>query len=178
MKEPGYESWRSVPHLSFDGKLEANFSSTSMHLSFTGYELALDTGEHGNLDKEVYFLEAVVQAYEGCSWVADLDILTALNGSGSIKQLPSKSMCSHGENEAKDFSQLGLITSVDSWIELLDQPANTCIVRTGKNGLARLAATVIGVQNSKPIVVASQESICWSCIRDVGSDLSSTIIVC
>jgi hypothetical protein len=178
MKDPGYESWRSVPHLNFDGKLEGNFRNTSMHLSFTGYELALDTGEHGNLDKEAYFLEAVVQAYESCSWVADLDILTALNGNDLIKQLPLKSMCSHSEDEAKDFSHFGLITSVDSWIELLDQPTNTCIVRAGKNWLARLAAVVIGVQNSKPVVVASQENMCWACVRGMDLNFSSTIIVC
>jgi hypothetical protein len=146
------------------------------------YELALDTGEHGNLDKEVYFLEAVVQAYESHSWVTDLDILTALRSDKLITRLPLKGVCSHKESEANDFSRCGPVTSVDSWIELLDQPTNTCIVRAGSNWLARLAATVIGVQKSKSVIVASQENVCWACVQgmnlDFSSPSSSPIIVC
>jgi hypothetical protein len=183
MKDPGYGSWKSVPHLDFDGNFEGNFGDTSVHLSFTGYEQALDIGEYGHFDREVYFLEAIVQVYETGSWVADLDILTALNGEIGrryLNRVPEREtcrLCSHGEEDASDFSQLGPTTSIDSWIELLDQPNNACIVRARGNWLARLTAAVLGVQKLKPVVIASR-NVCWACLRDMDLNFSTTIIVC
>ena len=97
IRDPGYQSWASVPHLNFDGKFEENFGQTSAHLSFTGYESELDTGEHGLLDKQVYFLESIVEVYDRGSWIADLDILIALNGEIGgryIYRLPPRESCS------------------------------------------------------------------------------------
>lgn len=179
MKEPDFTSWKSVQHVDFDGKLEASFEGTSVHLSFTGYEQALDTGEHGLVDKEVYLLEAVVQAYDRGSWFSDLDVLAAINsqvGRHSIKRLPAWGSCSHEESLVKDSSQIGQITSIDDWIELLDQPNNACIVRTGGNWLARLTATVIAIQKCRPVIV-TPERICWACVSDTHSNFAMTIIV-
>lgn len=173
MKDAEFESWSIVLHRDFDGRLEASFEDTSLHLSFTGYEQALDTGEHGLLDKEVYLLETVVQAYERGAWFCDMDILAALNGhvgSRLIRRLPA------WRSSANDFSRLGQVTAIDNWTELLDQPNNACVVRTGGNWLARLTATVIAVQKAKPVIIAP-ERICWGCVRACNLNFSITIIV-
>jgi hypothetical protein len=62
----------------FDGKFEGGFDQTAMRLSFTEFELARNTGEHGSLDKNVYFLEAIIQVYDRDTWAADLDTFSAL----------------------------------------------------------------------------------------------------
>ncbi|KIM99342.1 hypothetical protein OIDMADRAFT_30945 [Oidiodendron maius Zn] len=91
MKEPDYSSWTNIPHEDFDGNCEGAFDKTSLHLSFTGYESSLNSNEHGLFDKQVYFLQAVVQVFDAGTWVADLDIVTALDGDFGaryLKRLP------------------------------------------------------------------------------------------
>lgn len=178
IKDPGYDSWESVQHDNFDGKFENNFPETSLHLSFTGYELALNTGQHGLRDKEVYFLQAVVQAYERGIWVADLDILNALNNvesSNRVLRLPTQ--CQHTSAEAMELSNFGPVTSVDCWAELLDQPTNPSIVRAKGNWLARLAATVVAFQKKRQVLIAS-ETVCWACVSSLSEDRSSVMIIC
>lgn len=178
IKDPGFDNWQSVQHDDFDGKFENNFPETSLHLSFTGYELALNTGQHGLRDKEVYFLQAVVQAYERGIWVADLDILSALNNaerSNRVLRLPAQ--CQHTSKEALELSSFGPVTSVDCWAELLDQPNNPSIVRAKGNWLARLAATVVAFQKKRQVLIAS-EKVCWACVTSLLEDRSLVMIIC
>jgi hypothetical protein len=177
MKDPGYDNWQNVQHEDFDGSFENNFPETSLHLSFTGYEQALNTGQHGLLDNEVYFLQAVVQAYEKGNWVADLDILSALNtglGSKTVSRLPD---CKETGLEVEDFSYLDQLTSIDSWAELIDQPSNAAIVRANGNWLARLAVTVVAFQKGRQVFIAS-EKVCWKCVQGLQCNPSSLLIVC
>ncbi|OCL08861.1 hypothetical protein AOQ84DRAFT_257707, partial [Glonium stellatum] len=159
--DPGYDSWRSVQHDEFDGKFKNNFPETSLHLSFTGYELALNTGQHGLRDKEAYFLQTVVQAYERSVWVADLDILGALGGD-KIRFSRLSQRCQHTPIESKSAGH-GPITSIDCWAELLDPPNNCSIIRAKGNWLARLATTVVAIQKTRHVIIAS-EKVCWACI--------------
>ena len=58
-----------------------------LHLSFTGYEQAVaSTVMHGARDVEARYVEALISVYDECRWVADLDVLSALN-SDVLKRL-------------------------------------------------------------------------------------------
>ncbi|KAI0540940.1 hypothetical protein GGR58DRAFT_70660 [Xylaria digitata] len=71
-------NWQCVNHNQWDGQLHDSFSSTTLHLGFTDYVFPVDIGSHGNRDFEVYFLESLVSVHDRGEWVADLDILKAL----------------------------------------------------------------------------------------------------
>ncbi|KUI63298.1 hypothetical protein VM1G_12048 [Cytospora mali] len=77
--KPGYDSWQVINHAPFDLTCEDYFSQTSLHLSFTGYEQPVASSvTHGARDVEARYIEALVSVYNGSKWVADLDIITAL----------------------------------------------------------------------------------------------------
>jgi len=97
MKEPGYDRWKFVQHVPFDGNLEDDFTGTSLNLSFTGYKQPLFTGEHGLRDPEIYFLQSVVQVYDKGSWVADIDILKAFASAEKITKVKKKFLIRHTE---------------------------------------------------------------------------------
>ena len=44
VRPPNSDSWTLVNHQSFDGKLENNFRSTTLHLGFSGYEFPMTFG--------------------------------------------------------------------------------------------------------------------------------------
>lgn len=70
-----YSKWNIITHCPFDGKLEDNFASTSLHLSLTGYEFPLDLGHYGSRDRDGNVLEAAISVYERGDWIADLDVI-------------------------------------------------------------------------------------------------------
>ena len=69
------ENWDMVNHAPFDGKIEDNFSSTSLHLSLTGYERPVKVHGHGKRDSIVYFVEVVASVHDRGVWYTDLDLL-------------------------------------------------------------------------------------------------------
>ncbi|KAI4157315.1 MAG: hypothetical protein LQ342_008385 [Letrouitia transgressa] len=152
-----YGKWNIITHCPFDGKLEDNFASTSLHLSLTGYEHPLDLGDYGRRDRDGNVLEAVISVYERGDWIADLDVIKA-HGSWH-RESPS---CSHAEDIRMDISDFPSLTCVDSWIELLDRPSEECIVRAKGNSLARLAAATIAAQKGYKFCVVPSEC-CWKC---------------
>ena len=77
LPKPDYTSWNMVNHSAFDGHMEDNFAGTSLHLSFSEYQLAVDIGAHGGRDQEACYIEAIVSVYDRGRWIADLDILRA-----------------------------------------------------------------------------------------------------
>lgn len=191
IREPDRKNWRLIRHADFDGKLESNFVSTSLHLHFTGYEFPLQTLEHGTRDTEVSFVEAVVQAFDGGSWVADVNILPhsnlahpVLTGDPSLLELPKLEHssngwamkrlddCNHSCEQRVAYEDLGL-TSVDCWEEILDSPDNSYIVRAKDNWLARLALYSVAMQTLKPLILASTD-ICWFCVRQASKQLSES----
>ncbi|KUI61453.1 hypothetical protein VP1G_08642 [Cytospora mali] len=85
--KPGYDSWQVINHVPFDLTCEDYFSLTSLHLSFTGYEQpVVSSVTHGARDVEARYMEALVSVYNGSKWVADLDIITALED-GRLERL-------------------------------------------------------------------------------------------
>ena len=75
-RELGF-SWNNINHCEFGGQLEDNFAGTSLHLSFSDYQMGIDVGGHGQRDQEASYIEAIVSIYDCGEWVADLDILRA-----------------------------------------------------------------------------------------------------
>ncbi|KAI4162051.1 MAG: hypothetical protein LQ342_004363 [Letrouitia transgressa] len=152
-----YGKWNIITHCPFDGKLEDNFSSTSLHLSLTGYEMPLDLDHYGSRDRDGIILEAAISVYERGNWIADLDVIKAHES--WHHESPH---CSHTEDIRTDISVLSSLTCVDSWIELLDRPFEECIVRARGNSSARLAAATIAAQKEYKFCVVPNEC-CLKC---------------
>ena len=85
------KDWHLVNHYEFDGKSTDNFTSTSLHLSFTKAEFPIDSGFSGGQDVEAFLLESVISVHDRGVWVADINILQAL---GSPKFYLEHSVCS------------------------------------------------------------------------------------
>jgi len=162
MREPGHDSWTQISHHPFDGKLENNFQHTTLHLTFSDYELPIDVGQHGLRDRQIYFLEAPVSVHDHGERVGDLDVLKALN-SENLRRRP---ICTgHDSSERADESLLSRAVSLDNWEELLGSPAATAVVRAHGHWQARLAAMVLSIQRGHVTHVLPHE-VCWICSLD------------
>ena len=161
LREPDLETWQLVNHAKFDGRFEDNFASTTLHLSLTGYEQRLNTSRYGRRDKEAFYLEAVVSAYDKGIWVADLDPLHLIHG----RFLRLDSTCRHDASAQQDFSHFPGLTSVDNWYEYLDRPLNMAIIRASGNWMARLALAAIPLASKEDLIIAT-DRMCWACLMD------------
>lgn len=160
-KKVDYSSWHLVAHAPFSGVAEDNFQGTSMHLSFTGYELPLDLGRQGNHETPAYFLETAISVYDRGKWVTDVDIIDP-----NMWTHVDQSSCRHSREE----SDLGIsrfqAVSIDSWIELLDPPASNAVVRAYRNPVARLAALGLALRQSSHVRLLASAP-CWACTADL-----------
>ncbi|KAL4788804.1 hypothetical protein BDV19DRAFT_395647 [Aspergillus venezuelensis] len=98
-------SWNVCNHDPWDGKYVDLFAGTSLNLSYTGYNIPLDIGTHGAQGWEIYLLEAVVSVHEQGEWVADLDILKALQ-SPQLRRLSN--------NREQSPRRAGLVTTSEA----------------------------------------------------------------
>lgn len=160
--------WKNATHALFDGRLDDAFKDTSLHLSFTKYKLPVKFS-HGYQSVEGNFVETLISVFDKQEWIADLDILSAIDES-RWERMPSpsnKSRHQHGENKPR-FK----LTSIDSWDEFLDKPYNSCIFRASNNWLARLSAAALNANlGSRTIVLDTSKSPCWDCLNDLSSNL-------
>ena len=163
VREPELETWRSVNHVPFDGKFENNFASTSLHLSLTGYEQALNIRGHGRKDSEVSYVEAVLSAHDSGIWVADINILR-FRRLHYINQHPPSASCTHTKHEKDDMLARTDLSCVDNWYEFLDPPLNSGIIRASGNWIARLALAAIAPPRDKGLTVCPDE-ICIVCLE-------------
>ena len=152
------DSWRLIDHASFDGKLDNCFATTSLHLGFSGYEFALADDSQGGRFTEAFFIEAVVSVHDRGEWVADLDVLRALDDP-LFYTLQTKACCKKKSSPTKPGFYM---TSIDQWAELLDQRDHCAVVRAYQNWQARLAATIISVQLGYETLVFLGDP-CWKC---------------
>jgi len=160
--DPG--TWKHINHDDFDGKMTDSFQSTSLHLSFTEYELPVDTGSHGSRDGQAFFLESLVSACDRGDWVADLDILGTRNLCFRLRPCTSRL---HDKTLEYNQTQGSLLTSIDSWMELLDPPSNDCIVRSDGNWCGRLATATVSLQRGYTTLLLPQGAPpCWTCVRE------------
>ena len=81
IRDADLQSWQEINHLPFDGTAEDCFRQTSVHLSFTGYEMPLinNSEQRHIIDRPVNLIETLVSVYDRGKWIADLDVLGALS---------------------------------------------------------------------------------------------------
>lgn len=167
--EPDYTDWVYATHgahATFDGKLEDSFSTTSLHLSFTGYTLPVDVGTYGCQDSEMYFLESLVSVHDKRNWVADLDILHHLHDERFRRLETSCAHVSTARNPNHSVIQNPKLTMIDHWNEVLDRSTSAAIVRSTGNWLGRLATTTFSLQMGYPTLAVSK-GFCWECVREL-----------
>jgi hypothetical protein len=159
-----------VNHEEYDGKREDNFEKTSLHLSFTQWNVPLvsvTTNERGAIDQDVFFLESVVSVHDQGLWVADLDVLKLLNrdtSTGRSYAIFSKTCDCQGEDTV---TRVARYVSIDTWNELLDPPDSIAVFRARGNWVARLAAVSILRQKAYGITIVLEGSqVCWGCFEN------------
>lgn len=175
LREADPTKWMAINHNKFDGLAEDHFERTSLHLSFTDYEVPLVTEEQNRhmIDCAVVLVETLISIYDEGVWVGEVDVLKAFKSQlqrVGCKSHGSNSACKHGpltylEASAK-FPQI-MAVSAENWDELIESPGTGVIaVRASKNWLARRAVTAFCVKKGFfPVILP--DNICWSCCADL-----------
>jgi hypothetical protein len=180
VREADAEKWMAINHNKFDGKPEDHFEQTSIHLSFTEYEIPLVTegSQRHIIDRAVVLVETLISIYDGGRWVGEADILKALNGDCARAtgcELASGIHVQHKAAFAEQFPKDSgnLVTSVENWDELIEAPSKGQIaVRAHGNWLARLAATAICARLSiRPFMLPKE--VCWQCCQAATTGLEN-----
>jgi hypothetical protein len=172
LSEPEPGSWNLISHAAFDGKFQDCFASTSLHLTFTDFEMPLDIGARGYRDRQVGFLETLVSIDDRGKKIGDLDILSAIeNDRFSVMR-----KCSHSESQAVEPLRKDGLISLDSWDEFLDPPRSIAIFRASGNWQARLAAATAAIQAGERIVVLP-ETPCLKCVDDCNDIANIDMII-
>lgn len=164
-------AWRVIAHTPFDGEPKDSFTHTSLHLSFTPYEMPLIV-RTGTVDAEVTVIESLVSVYDRQKWTGDIDVvkvepafdfesidgtLTFSRGVRYLLELPCRHVPSSSTLSSETFiKRIGTahsrqLISIDSWDELLDPPEklgsqNIGVLRAVGNWQAKLAAFTICIQ--------------------------------
>ncbi|CAH0043389.1 unnamed protein product [Clonostachys solani] len=153
--------WVMINHTDFDGCLSDSFQHTSLHLSFTRYELPV-ISEHGYQGAEASFIETIVSIFDRKEWVADLDVLSALNHFSLERVGAHEITCTHKSRLKQPTSCL---TSIDSWHEFLDQPQNPCVVQSARNWIGRLSTAALSIQQgARTVILKDADQVCWECL--------------
>lgn len=163
IRSVGPECWNILTYAMFDGKLEDSFRGTSLHLSFTEYNPTVIHGSHGARDDEVFMLESIVSVHDRGRWVADLDVLQALE-SLEGRRLIGTDIVQSCVHESSNVAGMNL-TSVDSWEEFLDPPETSSVVRAYGNWSARLCLVTVGIQKDLNVLLCP-DKFCWKCYEE------------
>jgi hypothetical protein len=80
IRHPDPQNWRAINHNEFDGRHEDYFQKTSIHLSFTEYDMSFQTEDSPRyiIDRTTVLVESLVWVYDGGAWVGEVNILKAL----------------------------------------------------------------------------------------------------
>ncbi|KAH7354748.1 hypothetical protein BKA65DRAFT_496920 [Rhexocercosporidium sp. MPI-PUGE-AT-0058] len=158
-------AWKRISHDEFDLQSKDNFETTSLHLSFTEFELPMDKRSRGAIDKDISLVETLVSVHDKGGWLADIDVLALFEHDSLLlrRALP----CGHCHHTTCLLPTR--LTSLDNWDEILDLPedigvTNVGVVRAHNNWLGRLAAACVGLQKGHRIVILPPGKICWQCI--------------
>ncbi|KAI8631687.1 hypothetical protein F5Y19DRAFT_463390 [Xylariaceae sp. FL1651] len=159
LKKPDPKSWQLINHYPFDGKLEDCFSSTSLHLRFSGYSQVLDFGAHNRISNGAR-VEAVVSAFDQGEWLGDVDILRALRTPSYLRIVDRKPDCLH--STVDHLPQRELVT-IENWEELLSpHPSVPGVVKCHGNWQARLTAVSLCVRLCYRTLLFDRHG-CWDC---------------
>ena len=173
-RQPDPEQWMAINHKKFASIREDYFRQTSIHLSFTDYEVPLiaeHTYQHA-IDRPAVLVETLVSVYDGASWVAEVDVLKAFRSTiygATHGPSHNEHRLARLREEANAYGAACLenphlsAVSVENWAELIEAPqTGTIAIQTHKNWLARLAAVAICVKrNFAPVILP--EEVCWTC---------------
>ena len=151
------DTWELISHAPFDGKMENSFANTSLHLSFTQYNMPVNTGDSGGQDIEAFYLESLISVYDRDKWVADLDVLKMLESKFFRRHTYTK-VCDHRHGQTPIFD----LISIDNWEELLDREEVRTVVRAYRNPMARLATAAISVRQGRPTIILPDD-FCFAC---------------
>ena len=159
MRRPSsIHDFRDIVHRPFEGHLQNNFRTTSLHLSFTTAESPLGENFSGMKDDEIYLLETLLSVHEGAEWVADLDVLSSFLS----REYTTLGLCE--EHKESQFGPKLEACCIDNWTELLEPPETRLgVVRACSDWQARLATFTIAVSTGNKVVVLPS-SICWDCV--------------
>lgn len=155
-----HDSWHLINHVEFSGTPEDCFQHTTLHLSFSDWEMPIDVGTHGARDTEIFFLEAPISVHDRGRWIADLDILKTLSDDKCRRIIFPP--CSCGDFISDPMDGFSDMTSIDTWEELLESPLEMGVVRAHANWQARLAAAALSIQRGHQTWVLP-ENVCWRC---------------
>lgn len=162
---------RFVQAASFDGQPKNSFTQTSLHLKLTDYKIPLSNAR-GAVDADIVMREALISVYDGSRWIADIDIIRALQSQVLTRffgctceddDVDNKTLC---QLLADKFgNQLKVITS---WEELLLCQENLMVGEFGTvlvygSWFARLAVTTVAVQMGYPAIALPSHCICSKC---------------
>ncbi|KAH7308763.1 hypothetical protein BKA65DRAFT_173167 [Rhexocercosporidium sp. MPI-PUGE-AT-0058] len=159
VRTPGIDSWASIQYAPFNGRAEDWFKETSLHMSFGEYNRPLQDRSAHRLGSAPTFIETILSVYDRGRWVADLDVLGALDAK---RNTLLRVNCAHSGHHNEQLSLREELVSIDSWNELLEAPAGNLVIRASGNAPARLAATVLSVQLGYETLVLPDE-FCWAC---------------
>ncbi|PQE26776.1 hypothetical protein CJF31_00003488 [Rutstroemia sp. NJR-2017a BVV2] len=189
------EKWMSINHNVFDGNLENHFSRTSVHLSFTEYEIPLVTNgdSRHTIDRDVVLVEALLSVYDGANWVAEIDILKAFQfGIFLLPSVTSENGCAgcvHSKDRRQQqihmtyqeaFQDLEMVSmiSIENWDELIEPPnSGTLVVQTHNSWIPRLAATCVCSSTGWSLVILPVNP-CWTCCAEVVKRQNAVALIC
>ncbi|KAK5660751.1 hypothetical protein OQA88_12117 [Cercophora sp. LCS_1] len=159
-----------VSHAPYTGTVADRFGGTSLHLSFTTWKFPLDAGSHtGDIDQEIFLLEAVVSVQDKGSWVADIDVLSIERDALDIVSCSCTRLAG-----SESAASLENAVSIDSWEEFLDGPPCIGVLLTKDNWVARLAAVSLlaqqGSGHTAVILKEGEQKLCWTCLVESYSD--------
>ena len=155
-------SYSLVNHAAYDGKRENNFQGTSLHLSFSDWEMPVEPkgARTGFIDQDARYVESIVAVLDSGRWVADLDVLR-VNFQELVK-LETPNVCPGHPPGDPEYDH----TSIDSWEELLDGPREVGVFRAHGNWAARLGAVSILCQQgqTQSIGLLGPDDFCIRCL--------------
>ncbi len=154
-------SWKFVSIDKFNGRGEDHFQRTTMHISFTNFQVPIFTNAEHNQDYEAMIQETIISVYDSGDWIGDIDILKALSDERVCRM--DVVACRGGHNGPFHSTT----TSAESWTDILDPPKEVCVVRAHGNWIGRLAA-VCALSQILPrrqghCIVVCPEDVCWDC---------------
>lgn len=193
------DTWISCNHDPWDGEFMDYFGGTSLHLSYSGYNIPLDVGLQGAQDWEIYLLESVVSVHERGEWVADLDILRALQSPQLVRhtqhpkgttsreimvqagQKTQSNLCGRhldAEGELSYKCQPSDLIALQNWSEFLSRPQSAVILLANSNWQAQLAAAAITVAQGHFAYVIKEDSCCYCVVEAVEREKDPALVVC
>ena len=106
---------------------------------------------------EAYLLESIIQVRDKGEWVADVDILGALDSKfGRVERQPIDLPCNYRSHYDSDMG----LSAIDTWEELLEGPEKGAVTRTRGNWISRLAVTCVAANKGSNVYILPR-SFCW-----------------